>query len=100
MYIVYVRDTSTHQLDALLDALADRLADRIAARLNGNEKAPKSEPAQADQLLTASEAAKRLGVSKRYIYAHRDEYPFARRLGPKTLRFSERGLERWLVRTK
>ena len=85
-----------HPLDALLDALADRLADRVAARLNG--AAPK--PAQADRLLTVSEAAKRLGVSKRYVYAHVSAYLFARRLGKKTLRFSERGLEKWLARTK
>ena len=82
-----------HPLDALLDALADRLAERM----NG---AQKPEPEQPDRLLTVAEAAKRLGVSKRYIYAHVKHYSFAKRIGPKTLRFSERGLEKWLAKTK
>src|SRR6266852_610371 len=68
--------------------------------INGNGAAPTPEPAQPDRLLTVSEAATRLGVSRRYVYGHANQYPFARRLGPKTLRFSERGLEKWLARTK
>jgi len=53
-----------------------------------------------DRLLTAKEAARRLGVSKKYIYAHADEYPFTRRLGKKTLRFSAQGVERFLAKTR
>jgi excisionase family DNA binding protein len=74
--------------------------DALLQAINGNGAAPTPEPEQSDRLLTVSEAAKRLGVSRRYVYGHADEYPFARRLGPKTLRFSERGLEKWLARTK
>jgi hypothetical protein len=51
--------------DALLQAL-------------GNGAAPKAEPEPADRLLTVREAAKRLGVSRRYVYIHRDEYPFTK----------------------
>src|SRR5436309_3248867 len=74
--------------------------DALLQAINGNGAAPKSEPEQPDQLLTVSEAATRLGVSKRYVYGHAADYPFVRRLGPKTLRFSERGLEKWLARMK
>ncbi|MGH2406356.1 MAG: helix-turn-helix transcriptional regulator [bacterium] len=75
--------------------------DALLQALNGKGAAPPArEPEQPDRLLTVLEAAKRLGVSKRYVYGHADEYPFSRRLGPKTLRFSERGLERWLARTQ
>ena len=74
--------------------------DALLQAINGNGAAPTPEPEQSDRLLTVSEAAKRLGVSTRYVYGHADGYPFARRLGPKTLRFSERGLEKWLARTK
>src|SRR5437879_10181756 len=74
--------------------------DALLQAINGNGAALTPEPEQSDRLLTVREAAKRLGVSKRYVYGHADEYPFTRRLGPKTLRFSERGLERWLARTK
>jgi excisionase family DNA binding protein len=74
--------------------------DALLQAINGNSAAPTPEPEQSDRLLTVREAAQRLGVSTRYIYGHVDRYPFARRLGPKTLRFSERGLEKWLARTK
>ena len=49
-----------------------------------------------DALLTATEVADRLGVAKRWVYAHASELPFARRLGEGTLRFDPRGLDRWL----
>lgn len=51
-----------------------------------------------DCLLTAREVAARLGTSVRYVYEHADRFPFTRRLGSRTVRFSERGLERWLAR--
>jgi len=70
--------------------------DVLLQAING----PTPEPEQPDRLLTVTEVATRLGVSRRYVYGHADQYPFARRLGPKTLRFSERGLEKWLARTK
>ena len=54
-----------------------------------------------DRLLTASEAAERLGCSPKYVYAHHESFPFTRRLpGGNALRFSERGLERWLSRKR
>jgi excisionase family DNA binding protein len=49
-----------------------------------------------DELLTAVEAAERLGVSRQWVYRHQDTLPFMRRLGAGTLRFSARGLERWM----
>jgi len=51
--------------------------------------------AQPDRLLNVGEAAERLGVTSRWIYRKADVLPFTRRLGSGTLRFSERGLERW-----
>jgi len=74
--------------------------DALLQAIEGDGSTSVQPPEQADQLLTVREAAKRLGVSTRYVYGHADDYPFARRLGPKTLRFSERGLEKWLARTK
>lgn len=54
-----------------------------------------------DRLLTVREAAERLGVSPKYVYAHQKSFPFARRLpGGNALRFSERGLERWMARKR
>lgn len=49
-----------------------------------------------DRLLDAEEAADILGVKKRYVYDNADDWPFTRRLSRRKLRFSERGLYRWL----
>lgn len=48
------------------------------------------------RLLTADQVADRLGVDRRWVYRHADDWSFARRLSPNTLRFDERGLERWM----
>jgi excisionase family DNA binding protein len=53
-----------------------------------------------DRLLTAREVAARLEVSTYFVYraVANGQLPFARRLGSRKLRFSERELERWLAR--
>jgi hypothetical protein len=52
-----------------------------------------------DRLLTAVEAAVRLAVPVRYVYAHADRWPFVVRVGRK-VRCSEAGLVRWLARRR
>jgi len=49
-----------------------------------------------DRLLTVDEAAEILAVDARWLYDRSDSLPFAKKLAPRTLRFSERGLRRWL----
>ncbi|MGH7332642.1 MAG: helix-turn-helix transcriptional regulator [Candidatus Rokuibacteriota bacterium] len=60
---------------------------------------PTMEPARAEpereRLLTPDEAATRLGVKLTWMYRHAGDLPFTRRLGRKTLRFDEAGLQRW-----
>jgi excisionase family DNA binding protein len=53
-----------------------------------------------DRLLKAQEAADRLGVDVRWIYrqSKAGKLPFARKLSGGTLRFSERGIEKWKER--
>jgi predicted DNA-binding transcriptional regulator AlpA len=53
-----------------------------------------------DQLLTVRNAATRLKVSKKWLYRHADKLPYARRLSPHVLRFSERGIEEALERRR
>jgi hypothetical protein len=55
-----------------------------------------------DRLLSAEAVAERLGLldkegkpDRRKVYRRADSWPFTRRLGDGTLRFSQRGLERW-----
>ena len=70
-------------------------------QLNGNGTQSK-EPGDievVDKMLRVPDVAERLGVEPRYVYDHSAEWPFLRRLG-RSLRFSERGLERWLERRR
>jgi hypothetical protein len=51
-----------------------------------------------DRLLTPAEAAKRFGVTKRWLLDHAGEMPGVKRLSRKIIRFSERRLARFLDR--
>lgn len=78
---------------------AEALRAKLWARLQVSTtpqpaQAPARQP-EADHLLSADEAAERLGVDRRWIYRHADKLPFTRKLSPGTLRFSAQGLERW-----
>jgi hypothetical protein len=59
------------QLDHLADALADRIADRLADHLA-------LAPSSAAQLVDAAELARILGVARRVVYEHADEWGAAR----------------------
>ena len=54
----------------------------------------------ADRLLMAEEAAQTLAVSPDWLYRHAGKLPFTRKLGPKMLRFSSQGIQRWLATRK
>ena len=67
------------------------------------EGAPAVEPVrtpvdQGDRLLTVEEVATRLGVDEQWVYRHAAEWDFTRRLGRRTLRFSEAGLRDYLAK--
>lgn len=53
--------------------------------------------ARPDEMLDVEEAARRMGVSKDYLYRHQGKFSFARRIGRKLL-FSSVGLEKFLAR--
>jgi hypothetical protein len=53
-----------------------------------------------DHLLTVQELAVALSVDERWIYRRASTWPFTRRLSDRTLRFSERGLARWLEKQR
>ncbi len=50
-----------------------------------------------ERLLTADEAAKMLSMSTDWLYRNAKKLPFARKLGPKMLRFDYRGMVKWLA---
>ncbi len=53
-----------------------------------------------DRLLDAGEASKILSVSPDWLYRHASRLPFTRKLGPKMLRFSYRGIQKYLTTRK
>ncbi len=84
-------------LPELIGAAA-ALQARLQARLLAGQPAPAALARNGggpDTLLTAAEAAERLGVGVRWVYRHAGTLPFTRLLSSGTLRFSSRGLERW-----
>ena len=68
----------------------------VLADLRAVDNVSQAEPA--DRLLKVDEAAALLGVQPRWLYDRARTLPFARRLGERTLRFSEAGMRRWLER--
>jgi predicted DNA-binding transcriptional regulator AlpA len=71
---------------------------RIAA---GARPSPNGDhaPEVPDRLIGVDEAARRLGITPKALYARAEGLPFTRRLGAGTLRFSEAGLGEWIERT-
>ena len=53
-----------------------------------------------DRMLRAPEVAERLGIERRTVYKNADGWPFTRRYPGGSVRFSERGLDRWLERQR
>ena len=53
-----------------------------------------------EKLLTAKEVAETLSMTSRWVYDHASALPFTRRLGSKAVRFSSRGLEKYLAESR
>jgi excisionase family DNA binding protein len=66
------------------------LARALAPSRNGHEPPPE------DKLFTVAEAAERLGVSEDWLYRRARKLPFAVRVSPRHVRFSARGIERYI----
>jgi predicted DNA-binding transcriptional regulator AlpA len=63
-------------------------------------KRPAPDIRPAGRLIDANAAAEILDTKVRWLYDRADELPFTRRLGPRTLRFDEAALRRWLETRK
>ena len=91
-----IRAEDIPDIIGVLESVKTRLFGRLMA-----SSLPQMEPSPSkaeDRLLDATEAAERIGVKRKWMYDHFDTLPFGKRLADRTLRFSERGLERWLER--
>jgi excisionase family DNA binding protein len=80
---------------ALIELAELRVA--LTARVSAPDE-QHAQPLTGSRLLSATEAASRLGMSVRWLYAaaRAGKLPFARRLSAGAVRFDESGLERWL----
>ena len=79
---------------ALLDAI------RLAVREEIHAANSRNDCPDGDRLLDAREAAALLAVSPDWLYRHGKKLPFTRKLGPKMLRFSPMGIQKYLVTRK
>lgn len=77
-------------------ALLSSVLRMVLADLRAVDDVSAAEPG--DRLMKVDETAAMLGVSSWWIYVHAKTLPFARKIGPKALRFSEKGARRWLLR--
>jgi predicted DNA-binding transcriptional regulator AlpA len=89
-----VRELPAGELPRLLGEL-EEIRCTAMARLT----APAPSQSQADELLSAPEAARRLGISQDYLYRHHHDFPFTRRVGRRLL-FSALGIEKYIKTTK
>jgi predicted DNA-binding transcriptional regulator AlpA len=95
---IVVDDTPKSKWPDLIGEFA-RMQTVLALRVSEiteNDSAETAAPNNGDRLLDAREAARILGVEPRWLYRRADRLPFTRRLSPRTLRFSELGLQRWI----
>ncbi len=61
----------------------------------GGDRTPVADTVE-DKLLTVEEAAEKLSVTVDWLYRHAARLPFTVRPGPRQLRFSLRGIERYI----
>lgn len=92
--LMAVRELPAGELPRLLGEL-EEIRCTAMARLT----TPAPIQSQADELLSAPEAARRLGISQDYLYRHHRDFPFTRRVGRRLL-FSALGIEKYIKTTK
>ena len=73
----------------------ERLRALIWPRLMAGENRSAKEPSE-DRLLTVKEAAGILGTSQDWLYRNASRLPFMVRLGEAQVRFSCRGIQKWI----
>ena len=78
---------------AFADMLRQIVKDELKAARSQNQSVE-------DRLLDVNEASKILSVSPDWLYRHRGKLPFTHRLGPKMLRFSYQGIQKYLASRK
>jgi len=86
-------DDSSLLVTLTVGQLKALVREEIRASSNGNRH-------QGDKLLDAKQAAEILCVGEDWLYHHHKKLPFTRKLAPRVLRFSQRGIEKYLASRK
>ena len=84
------------QLSALLAEVTALQSALLARLLTLRDFEDTTHSKDDDRLLTVEEAAGRLGTSKDWLYRNAHKLPFTVHLGPRQLRFSSKGIEKYL----
>jgi excisionase family DNA binding protein len=82
---------------AALLAQTKSLEGRLLARLLTSDESTTREANHGDRLLTVTEAAQLLAVTKSYLYHHAKRLGFAVKLGDGTLRFSRARIQQYML---
>jgi hypothetical protein len=88
LLLQFARNSSQEELPGFIGQLEQAKATAWARLAAGRETQQGH-----DELLDVTEAARRLGISKDYLYDHHPDYPFTRRQGRKLL-FSAQGIDK------
>jgi len=91
-----IESLDSEQLSPVLAQVTALQTALLAKLLVQKEQQHRIESAPEDHLLTVTEAAERLGTSCDWLYRHAHKLPFTVRLGSRQLRFSSKGIERYL----
>jgi hypothetical protein len=91
--ITAIADLDPADAPAVLAAVAARLAEARPTLVPAA-----AAPASDDTNLSIEEAADRIRRSTKWIYRHRAQLPFVRKLGPRSYIISKNALDRWLAR--
>jgi hypothetical protein len=89
LVLLAAKELPVAELPALLGQI-EEIRVTALARLTAPGPAP-----QSDELLDVDEAARKLGMSKDYLYRNHAALPFTRRMG-KRLLFSSVGIEKYI----
>ncbi len=85
-------ETNSNLAEALAGILKPIVKEAVREAMNGHR--------DEDRLLDAEEASRLLSVSSDWLYRQAKKLPFTRKLGPKMLRFSSQGIQKYLVTRK
>ena len=88
--LLWQRPVREAERSGMPDREEARMQRRRTLRIN------RPEPTE-DRLLVTADAASRLGVSKDWLYRHADRVPFTVRLSEGQLRFSAKGIDRYIA---